>query len=277
MEWIVIGLIIAGALFLAAAIIIVVVIVKIKNKFNQFKRHTESITGRPFDTGKLVEDMSNLRTSDVMKKNPASLNGMDKIFAPMIKKDYPDLELQAVFPQVELAVKTYLDCIEDKNTAELESKMVIAPSLVQKTQEIIRDIESQDITVYYDNIVVHKTVISDYVKEHGMATIRFQCAVGYLNFVLDKNGKVKSGSREVTEETVYVVSYSRLIDGELGKQSGNVDVLAVSCPNCGAPVPRGSASRCPYCRTEFHNLTEDVFSWAFTDIKEKNLMTKKLF
>lgn len=277
MEWIVIGLIVAGVLFLTAAIIIAVIVTKIRNKFRQFKRHTESVTGRAFDTGKLVEDMSKFRSSDIMKKNPASLNGMDKIYTPMIKRDYPDLELQAVIPQVELAVKTYLDCIEDKDTSELENKMIIAPSLVQKAQEIIRDIESQDITVYYDNIVIHKTVISEYAKEHGMATIRFQCAVGYLNFVLDKNGKVKSGSREVAEETVYTVAYSRVIDGELQKQSGEVDVLSVSCPNCGAPIPRGSASRCPYCRTEFHNLTEDVYSWAFTEIKEKNLMTKKLY
>ena len=277
MEWIVIGLVIAGVLFLTGVLIIVGIIYKIKHKFKKFTREVERQTGRTFDSEALMRDVAQLRKSDIVKKNPASLNGMDKIYVPMIKRDYPDLELQAVYPQVEMLIKSYLNSIEDQSTAELEGKMVVAPSLVQKTEAIIGDITSQDQKVFYDNIVVHKTVISQYVKENGMATIRFHSAVGYLNYVLDSKGKLKSGNKEVAEETTYIVSYSRVIDGELAKQSGEVDVLAVSCPNCGAPIPRGSVSVCPYCRTEFHNMTEDVFSWAFTDIKEKNLMTKKLF
>lgn len=270
----IIGLIIAGILFAAPVVIVIAIVLfvvfKVKSKVSQFERES----GIKIEPQKFVDD---LKGSPVMQHAPASLNGMDKIYVPMIKKEFPDLDLSAVFSHVEMVMKTYLDCIEEKNTSELENKMVVAPVLVQKAQAIITDLQSQNKTVYYDNIVIHKSVISDYVKEKGLATISFQCAVGYLNHVEDQNGKMLRGSKEISEETVYVLKYSRVINQELAKQSGEVDVLAVSCPNCGAPIPRGSVARCPYCRTEFHNMTEDVFAWAFTDIKEKNLMTKKIF
>lgn len=270
----IIGLIVAAALFAAPVFIVIAVVLfvvfKVKSKVRQFER----ASGVKIEPEKFVKD---LQGSPVMQRNPASLNGMDKIYVPMIKRDFPELDLDAAFSHVEMLTKTYLDSIEAKDTSELENKMVIAPVLVQKAQAIITDLNSQNKTVYYDDIVIHKTVISEYAKQKGLATIHFQCAVGYLNYVIDGKGKQISGSKDIKEETVYVLTYSRVINSELAKQSGEVDVLAVSCPNCGAPIPRDSAARCPYCRTEFHNMTEDVFAWAFTDIKEKNLMTKKIF
>ena len=264
-----IGLIIAGVLFAAPVVIVLYIIIKIRMKLRRFEKDA----GIKLRADDFIRD---LKSSDITASSPASLNGMDSVYVPRINRDYPQLQISAVYPQVETFVKTYLDCIESGNTEALD-KLTISPALVDRAGQIIEDMNSQGKQVFYDNIVIHKTVISEYVKEHGMVIIRFQAAVGYKNFVLDSKGKVISGSREKTQETVYEVSYANVINSELARQSGEIDVLAIECPNCGAPIRRGSVTVCEFCKTEFHNLTEDVFSWTFTDIKEKNRMTRKLY
>lgn len=265
----VIGLIIAGILFALPVVVVVIIIVKVRKLFRNIERQT----GRKIRAEDFVKDLQN---SDFKTKSPASLNGMDKIYLPQIHREFPDFQLAAVIPQVETMVKTWLDAIEAKDTAPLD-KLTIAPSLKDRADEIVADLRSQGITIYYDNIVIHKTVISEYVKENGMTIIRFQCAVGYLNYTVNGKGKITSGSKDVKEETVYIVSYARISDAEIARQSGVVDVIGLNCPNCGAPIRSSRVSFCEFCGTGMKNLTEDVFGWTFTDIKEKNLMTKKFY
>ncbi len=258
---------VTAALFFIAVVALIVVILVIRAKVRKYQREW-GLSARGL--------MSDINSTRDVGKNPASLNGMDRIYIPKIQQDFPDFQLAPVIPQVETVVKTFLDCIEDKDTKPLE-KLTISPSLIDRADEIIRDINSQNIDVYYDNIVVHKTVISEYVREKGMVIIRFQSAVGYLHYAENKNGKLISGSKDVAEETVYVTSYARILDSELAKQSGAIDVIGLNCPNCGAPLRSSNVTICEFCGTGVNNMTEDVFGWTFTDIKEKNRMTKKLF
>lgn len=264
-----IGLIIAGVLFAAPVVIVGVVVIRIIIQIKSFERES----GIKLRRKDFVDD---LKKTGSVGKNPASLNGMDKIYLPQIHKDFPDFQLAAVIPQVETVIKSYLDSIEDKDTSALE-RLSISPSLIDRVQQIIVDINSRNIQVNYDNIVIHRTVISDYVHENGMVIIKFQSAVGYLHFAQNQKGKLISGSKDTAEETVYVTSYARILDSELARQSGAVDVLGLNCPNCGAALSSASAGKCLFCGTPFQNLTEDVFGWTFTDIKEKNRMTQKLY
>lgn len=258
---------ITAALFFLGVVVLVVLILVIRAKVIKYQKEW-GLNARGI--------FSDINSTRDVGKNPASLNGMDRIYIPKIQEDFPDFQLSPVIPQVETFIKTFLDSVEDKNTQALQ-KLAIAPSLVDRAEEIIKDVSSQNLNVYYDNIVVHKTVISEYVREHGMVIIRFQSAVGYLHYAENANGKLVSGSKEVAEETVYVTSYARILDSELARQSGVIDVIGLNCPNCGAPLRSSHVSFCEFCGTGVQNLTEDVFGWTFTDIKEKNRMTKKLF
>ncbi len=262
----IVGLITAALFFLGVVAIIVVILV-IRSKVIKYQKEW-GLNARGI--------FSDINSTKDVGKNPASLNGMDRIYIPKIQQDFPDFQLAPVIPQVETFIKTFLDSIEDRDTKPLE-KLAISPSLVDRADEIIKDINSQNINVFYDNIVIHKTVISEYVREQGMVIIRFQSAVGYLHYAEDEKGKLVSGSKDVAEETVYVTSYARILDSELARQSGAIDVIGLNCPNCGAPLRSSSVSFCEFCGTGVQNLTEDVFGWTFTDIKEKNRMTKKLF
>lgn len=272
-----IGRLIAAGLFLAAVIAAIVLVLRIRAKIRRYSREM-------FDTDSLIDGIKSLKAKQTgnaggrsIAVNPASLNGMDRVYVPKINADFPGFQLAAVIPQVETVVKTFLDSVEEQDVGSL-SKLTISPSLVDRAQEIITDLKSQKKRVFYDNIVVHRTVISEYVKEHGMVIIRFQSAVGYVNYVLDENGNVTDGSRDITEETVYVTSYARILDSELARQSGAIDIIGLNCPNCGAPLRSSKLTRCEFCGTGIgNNLTEDVFGWTFTDIKEKNSMTKKFY
>lgn len=264
-----IGLIIAGVLFAAPVAIVVGVVLVIRRKIKRFEKES----GLDLSMDNFIKDMGE---ADSVGSNPASLNGMDKIYLPKIHEEFPDFQLASVIPQVETVIKEYFNSIESKSTSSLE-KLTISPSLVDRVESIIEDLDSRGLSVYYDNVVIHRTVISEYVHENGMVIIRFQSAVGYLNFSQDENGKLVSGSKEKTRETVYVVSYARVLDSDLARQAGVTDVMGLNCPNCGAPLSSASAEKCLFCGTPFKNMTNDVFGWSFTDIKEKNRMTKKLY
>lgn len=258
---------VTAALFFLAVVAIIVIILVIRAKVIKYQKEW-GLQARGI--------FSDINSTKDVGKNPASLNGMDRIYIPKIQKDFPGFQLAPIIPQVETFIKTFLDSVEDKDTSALE-KLAIAPSLIDRAEEIIKDVNSQGLDVYYDNIVIHKTVISEYVREHGMVIIRFQSAVGYLHYAENKKGKLVSGSKEVAEETVYVTSYARILDSELARQSGVIDVIGLNCPNCGAPLRSSDVTFCEFCGTGVSNMTEDVFGWTFTDIKEKNRMTKKLF
>ena len=262
----IIGLITAALFFLGVVAIIIIILV-IRAKVRKYQREWN------LDARGILSDIN---STNQVGKNPASLNGMDRIYIPKIQNDFPDFQLAPVIPQVETFIKSFLDSVEDQDTSSLE-RLAIAPSLIDRANEIIRDVNSQNIRVYYDNIVIHKTVISEYTRERGMVIIRFQSAVGYLHYAEDSNGKVVSGSKDYAEETVYVTSYARILDTEIARQSGAIDVIGLNCPNCGAPLRSSDVTVCQFCGTGVKNLTEDVFGWTFTDIKEKNRMTKKLF
>ncbi len=264
-----VGLIIAGILFALPVVVVVIIIIKVRGFF----RKIEKQTGKKIRADDLIKGF---KESELGDKSPASLNGMDRIYLPAIHKEFPDFQLAAVIPQVETFVKTWLDSIEAKDSSSLD-KLTISPSLKDRADEIIADLRSQNISVFYDNIVIHRSVISEFVKENGMTIIRFQSAVGYLNYTLDSKGKVIRGSKDKKEETVYVVSYARISDAEIARQSGVVDVIGLNCPNCGAPIRSSNVSFCEFCGTGMKNLADDVFGWTFTDIKEKNLMTKKIY
>ncbi|MBQ8132823.1 MAG: zinc ribbon domain-containing protein [Clostridia bacterium] len=264
-----IGLIIAGLLFALPVAVILVIIIRIRIMIRQFEKES----GKKIRAKDFIRDM---KSTDATVKSAAPLNGMDRIYLPQIHRDFPDFQLTPLIPQIETFIKTYLNAIESKDTKSLD-KLSIAPSLIDRADEIITDLRSRDISVFYDNIVVHRTVISEYVKENGMTIIRFQSAVGYLNYTVNSKGKLISGSRDVAEETVFVTSYARVLDSELARQAGVIDVIGLNCPNCGAPLRSSSVSFCEFCGTGMKNLPDDVFGWTFTDIKEKNRMTKKLF
>ena len=262
----IVGLVTAALFFLGVVALIVIILV-IRAKVRKYQKEW-GLQARGL--------MSDINSTNDVGKNPASLNGMDRIYIPKIQNDFPDFQLAPVIPQVETFIKAFLDSVEDKDTSALK-KLAIAPSLVDRAEEIIKDVNSQALNVYYDNIVIHKTVISEYVKEKGMVIIRFQSAVGYLHYAENDKGKLVSGSKEVAEETVYVTSYARILDSELARQSGVIDVIGLNCPNCGAPLRSSNVTICEFCGTGVQNMTEDVFGWTFTDIKEKNRMTQKLF
>ncbi len=264
-----IGMIVAGVLFALPVAIVLGIVFIVWRKIKRFEKDS----GLKLNADNFIEDLK--RSNDV-GKNPASLNGMDKIYLPKILEEYPQFRLASVIPQVETVIKAYLNSIESKDTAPLK-KLTISPALIDRAERIIEDLDSRNMNVFYDNVVVHRTVISEYVHEHGMVIIRFQSAVGYLNFARDEEGKIVSGSDKKAEETVYVVSYARILDSELARQAGVTDVIGLNCPNCGAPLSSANVEKCLFCGTPFKNMTEDVFGWSFTDIKEKNNMTQKLY
>lgn len=174
------------------------------------------------------------------ENTPKSLASMERILLKQIKKDFPDLNIHQMKKQSE---KVILDCyngIEDKSSKQLKGK------LKSFVEDKIRDYK--DSKIHYNDIHFHNTVITDYKKEKGVATISFASAFQYY-FV--KDGHEKKVQDRVKTEYVYVIDEEKLDSHE--------NVIGVHCPNCGSPIKSLGEKTCSYCGSAIQEVIPRVF------------------
>lgn len=166
---------------------------------------------------------------------PKSLASMDRIYLSQIKKDFPDIHINELKSAAE---KVLLDCyqaIEAKDSHLLKGKI---KSFVDK--KILENKHDDS----FDHFKIHNTVVSNYRKEGGIATITFATSFEYY-----LNG-VKTQDR-VKLEYIYVYDESKVSKEE--------NVLGIHCPNCGSPITNLGNKSCSYCGTQVKEIINRVF------------------
>lgn len=252
--------------------IVVVLAVVIMVAVNKIKAKIRDVSRTAFGTDDFLEGYKH--QEQVLADTPRSLNAMTNLLLPSITRDFSEFNYNQAKSRAEVLVKAYLNSLESGNTTELKAEQ-ISNSIPEKVQSIINDLVSTGKRVFYDDIVIHRTEISDYKRKDGMCIVTFQSSVAFLNYYLDENDNVVGGRRDLKRQTVFESDYTYIQDPDKIKESGNYSSISLSCPHCGAPVKNLGTKFCEYCGSGVKEI--NVLSWNFTDIRETDKTTKKYF
>ena len=259
--------ILIGMLILGVAVFVGVIILVYK-----IKKKVREISKSAFGTENFMEGYKQQETE--LANTPRSVNGMTNVLLPSITRDFSEFRYEEAKSKSEAFIRAYLDAIEAKDISKLKIGQ-ISQAVIDKTEEIINDIISQNLKVYYDSIVIHRTEISNYLKRDGFCTVNFQSSVGFINYCLDSDGKVVNGRKDLKRQTVFETSYTYIQDSDKLQESGNYSSASLSCPNCGAPIKNLGSKFCEYCGSGVKEI--NIYSWSFTDIKEIDKKANKIF
>ena len=256
-------------IFLGIVVVLTVVIVVAVRKV---KAKVREVSRTAFGTDDFIEGYK--KQEQVLADTPRSLNAMTKLLLPSISRDFPEFNYNQVKSRAEVLVKAYLNSLESGDLKELKAEQ-ISSSIPEKAEAIINDLASTGKRVFYDDIIIHKTEISNYQRQDGMCIVTFQSSVAFLNYYLDENDNVVGGRRDLKRQTVFETDYTYVQDPDKIRASGNYESISLSCPHCGAPVKNLGAKFCEYCGSGVKEI--NLYSWNFTDIRETDKTTKKYF
>lgn len=117
------------------------------------------------------------------------------------------------------------------STKQLFNNYYTGISLDLKTgkKRIITDIERKKVTIFgLDSTIARQTA-------------EVMIEISYINYTIDKNGYVVSGSRDKKITEKFEVTFRKMFEKE----------EVIKCPNCGAEV---LGNKCEYCRSTLKNV-----------------------
>lgn len=252
-------------------IVIWIIVHKVRNKIRQVSRSL-------FNSDRIIDEITSRAAgkdqSAAFEEEPKSLNGMTNVCLPNIVRDFPEFNYSEVKAKNEALIKAYLNSLEAQDTSSLKTPQT-ATSLIRKTQYIIDDLQSQGKHIFYNDIVIYNTEISDYTKGNGLCIVKLQSAVGFINFMRDGSGNTVRGSESSKRQTVFESDYTYIQDADKLMKSGMHESFSLSCPNCGAPITNLGNKFCEYCGTGIKEI--NINSWKFTNIEEHGIRAKQYF
>lgn len=239
------GLVLLGAVFAWVAV---------RSFRNLIQRLGQSVPGLLIDA--LKKDISSGEYARRMQE-PVSLSGMDRLVAPQIQADFPELNLDELKARAERLARSTLEAIDAQDPARLAEHSALYDAQVRHHLE---NLDSAGQRERFSGITIHRTVISDYQKQSGTCRIRFQMAIGANYAKMDRNGTIVAGHDGITQfkaelESLYVQDRDQL-------PSPSIEALAFNCPNCGAPIPKLGDKTCAYCGSAIEPLNIRV--WTFS-------------
>ena len=175
------------------------------------------------------------------QETPKSLSSMDSVYLENIKKDFPTIHINELKREAEKVILDAFHGVEKKDSSGFKGKI---KSFVDS---MISDYEGKEVS--FDQMKIHNTVVSNYKKEGGIATIYFATSFEY---VLNTGGKqVKKQDRAKTE-FIYVY--------DMNEVDADKKVLGIHCPNCGSPITTLGQKSCSYCGQAILEFIGRVFT-----------------
>ena len=181
------------------------------------------------------------------ESTPKSLSSMDSLYLTKIKEDFPDLNINELKRECEKNILDYFHAIENKNSTTVKSGK-IKSNIDKKIQEY------KDKKISFRAIHFHKTVVSKYESDGGVATITFGSSLQYELYV--------DGAFERKVQDRFRIQYIYIIDSsKLGKYS---KVMEIRCPSCGSVDIDFKLHKCKYCGTYVQDIVKRV--WYCNDL-----------
>lgn len=156
------GLVIAVAILAVLTAAGVTVYIKVR-------RLSESLLGTPDVTEGINRIRENVSTT------PKSVSGMTRLMEPQIKRDFPEFVWEQFKRMSERVLVSALCAITTEDIYKLDREA--SDEVRQQVQVRIDSNEAAGFTEHFDEIRVHQTEISNYVKRDGRCVISIQSAV----------------------------------------------------------------------------------------------------
>ena len=243
--------IVIGVLILTGSIIAFAVVLAARRQLLRLKSVLPAAL-----TGRLMQEL-NAGNINLQNQEPVSLSGMDRIFAPRIQADFPELNLEELKQRTERLAVTSLAAIDSQDAGLLSESHELYNTQIKQYLERLKTLGQRE---QYSDTTVHRVVISDYQKQDGTCRISFQLAVGAQYRKTDQAGRQLAGQDAVTQFKVEIEAL--YIQDKDHPGSLLSSALAVNCPNCGAPVPSLGDKRCAFCGSAIEPVNNKV--WTFS-------------
>ena len=189
---------------------------------------------------------------------PKSVSAMTRVFEPQITRDFKDFVWEEFRDKAQNMLKMSLLAIASGNLEKISENVAddVKAMIINKIQED----ENQGYRTHYDNIIIHRTEISNYKKVAGKCIITIQSAVEYTYYVTDSSGKVVKGRNDLKKQTKYNMELMYIQDAEIANRAGDGNVLGNACPFCGAPLVALGDMMHEYCGAKFTPINIKVCS-----------------
>lgn len=237
--------------FLVIALLIYLFIRSIMNKFGFGDRTIKSL----YDETKEAEALEKTRHKQV--------SGMTKMLLPEIQRDFKDFNEKEIYLLVEKALTAIFNSLENEDSSYLKDDEFNI--IKQKIDEQIVDLQNNNISYRYDDIIFHKHAIKSYKKQKDVATLEISTSLEYY-YNKRKNNKDISHD-QVKRQTRYTIQLVYIIDNT--KTGFDINVLGLHCPNCGSPIKSLDQKECSYCKGAINiQIASLLKCWKIVNYKE---------
>lgn len=209
-----------------------------------------------FGTKDILEGIQRERRN--ASERPKSLNSMEPVYLPRIQRDFPDLNISEFKKKAERVLLSSLQVLASQDLEKLSSEA--GKEIREKLRIAVEELRGKNLKQHYDNVHIHKTVVSEYKKDQGLVWIILQTGLETNAYLLDGD-KVISGDREYRTQAVFETRYLYVQDPDLAGTKG--DVFGINCPNCGAPVKSLGIKYCSYCGSGIQEI--NIKAWKLVD------------
>ena len=163
-----IAIVVAG---LAVCGTIAAIAINISRKVKRFQRDMFGTT----DMKKAARDIAN----DVAN-TPKSVSAMTNMLLPQITRDFPNFGFDEMKQRALSALQGWLRAITKDDVQELTTG---SEELKTKLSDYIQNLRNIEQKEHFDNVKIHRTEISNYVKRDGRCIVTFQSALQCMHYL----------------------------------------------------------------------------------------------
>lgn len=195
-----------------------------------------------------------------LPETPKSLSGMDSIYAPLIKEDFPEINLDELKIRAKTSLVNIFNAIENKDIKIIGK----ASNLVKtKVEKIISDQKKLNQKEIFSDINFHNIVISKYENKNGYLSIVLQLALEFYHYI-SQNEEIINGSKEKKQQERFQVSFAYIQDiDKIDENDLKAGVFGQNCPNCAAPIKTIGQKYCEYCGSSIIGI--NINNWIMID------------
>ena len=187
---------------------------------------------------------------------------MTSLLLPKISADFPDFEYNEMKNRANNVLVSFLRAITTKDENALSEG---SRELKQQLENHIEMLRAEGRSEHFDQVKLHRTEIYQYRKTDGKCIITFQTSLECFHYITDENNQILEGDRQYKYQTKFNTDLIYVQDVDKMKNDYD-DALAITCPNCGAPIPMLGAKHCEYCGCAIIEL--NIHAWAFHHVEE---------
>lgn len=216
------------------------------------RRRLKDVSRAAFGTESFLEGVK--KQEEQFSETPKSVSGMTELYLPKIMKDFPEFSYAEIVRRSENVLKEALAAVEQEDVSRLSEG---SGELKRQIRLWIEDNKTQGIREVFRNPVIHKTVISRYEKRGGMCILVLQSALEYRYARYQREDVARSAEPEKIQ-TRCSMEWNYIQDVDQVPEEKRV--LALNCPNCGAPVKILGNRFCEYCGSALEPFNIRVWS-----------------